>query len=96
MDKLGHVPRLKGCAVGSLGGGFSPGGGLLPEEALAALTGQGVEMVACGSVPAHHTAPRPILSTGHGFRCFDGCRRPLDVGRVSTLDALPPFWATSS
>jgi hypothetical protein len=39
-----------------------------PEEALAALTSQGVEMIACGPVSTHHTVPRPIFFfTGHGF-----------------------------
>lgn len=38
------------------------------EEALAALTSQGMEVIACGSVSTHHTVLRPVFFyTGHGF-----------------------------
>lgn len=38
------------------------------EKAFAALTSQGMEMIARGSVSTHHTVPWPILFfTGHGL-----------------------------
>lgn len=72
---------------------FLRGGGLSPEETLAALTSQGMEVVACGSVPAHRTVPRLVFPTGHGFRCWSGRHGPLNVGRVSgqLLVPLTPF-----
>ena len=60
-----------------------------PEETLAALTSQGMEVIACGSVPAHSTVPWLIFPAGHGFRCWDGGHRPLKVIGVSSQ-----LWAT--
>ena len=55
-----------------------------PEETLAALTSQGMEVVACSLVPTHCTVPRLVFPTGHGFRYWGGCRRPLNLGGVSS------------
>lgn len=67
--KLGDGPAFQGGPIG-VRGLFLMGGKHSPEEAFAALTSQGMEMIARGSVSTHHTVPRLIfLSTGHGFKC---------------------------
>ena len=71
-----------------------------PEETLAALTSQGMEVVACSPVPTHCAVPRLVFPTGHGFRYWGGCRRPLNLGGVSSqlwtpLDIRPPFCRAS-
>lgn len=75
------------------------GSRLSPEETLGALTSQGMEVVACGSVPAHHTAPQLAFPTGPGFR-RGGCHRPLNVGGLAVSSGLPftisPFCRVSS
>lgn len=69
---IGEMPGLKGCLAGCLRvvstGDGGKGGRLLPEETLAALTSQGMEVVACGLVPTHHTVSRLIFPASHGFR----------------------------
>lgn len=68
-DKLGDVPAFQGRLIG-VWGWFLLGRKHSPEEAFAALTRQGMEMIARGSVSTHHTVPWPAcLSTGHGLKC---------------------------
>lgn len=74
-------------------GVVSVGRRLSPEETLAAVTGQGVKVIACGPVTAHHTVPR-LVPTGHSF-CVGVAVTAPECGRGSsqlwaTLDPLPP------
>lgn len=68
-EKLGDGPVFQGGPIG-VWRLFLMGRKHSPEEAFAALTSQGMEMIARGSVSTHHTVPRLIfLSIGHGFKC---------------------------